>query len=100
MFQLSKSVQAVVAGEGLSTEQLETMVVKAALFSHDRGNRRYHDWVFRVIGNIVESMTRVECRTVSRSGSTAMTVYEDCPQCTALGCRDCHWIGEVKVQYC
>lgn len=103
MFDLSLSVLRVAAAEGISPEQVDAMVAKAALVKHSRGNRRYHDWVFQVVpGEVnlgVARMSRLHSpvKLVSKPGYPVL--FEVCPECDSDGCKECGWTGELEIVY-
>lgn len=45
---VESQVLEVLKSKGLSLEQLEYMVIRSAVFTHEWANRRYHGWLFDV----------------------------------------------------
>lgn len=89
----------VAEAEGYSLADVEFMVQRSAITSHERGNRRYRDWLFNVEDDEVFSMTKFNMTTDVREGSTSLTMYEDCPSCVGKGCKDCGWVGTILAIY-
>lgn len=98
-YDVSAQVKRVIKGEGISEAELDTMAKKAAINTHDRGNRRFHGWIFDIQGNTLQRMTQDIQRIVRRQGSTNLTVHEDCEECDGDGCKECGWVGEVVTIY-
>jgi hypothetical protein len=96
---LSKQVQRVIKAENISLEELATMLRKAAITTHSRGNRRFHSWIFDMSDTHVDRMTLDELIELDKPGSLELTVHDDCPECDGEGCRLCHWVGEVVIHY-
>lgn len=103
MLDLSLDVLRVAAAEGFSQEQVENMVAKAALVKHARGNRRYHQWVFKVeqgeecLG--VLSMTRHQSPFKIVHNPLYPVMFEVCSECESSGCKECGWTGELEILY-
>lgn len=103
MLDLALSVLRVASADGLSPDQVEDMVAKAALVKHSRGNRRYHDWVFDVRkekeSTVVVRMSRLHSpvKIVSKPGYPVL--FEVCPDCDSDGCKECGWTGELEIVY-
>lgn len=97
MIEFSAQVRRVAEGEDLTLTEIERMVRLAARCTHERGNRRFHDWVFAVQDagqrTVVERMVR---HTLTDYASGAAFVLEDCESCEGQGCHDCGWAGVVK----
>jgi hypothetical protein len=95
--QATPEVLAFVKTHGLGLAQLEDMLRHAALCSHEKGNRRYHDWVFQLRQGVIFRMTDVRTGASSdtiRSSNLHLApgeflVYEDCTECRGKGCRHC-----------
>ena len=68
------------------------MLKHAAITSLAGCNRRYFQWLFRVLGHTVADMRRLEPFTVGQ-GSTK--VYEEHEKCAGEGCRSCGWWGQI-----
>lgn len=79
--------------EGFSRENLFHMVANSAIITDVRGNRRFHDWVFKVSNGVVESMFHLDEHLLSPD---EFVVYEPCPACDGEGCERCD-DGEVRV---
>jgi len=99
MYKLSQKVVRVAMAEGLTNDIVQDFVGHSAICSHERGNRRYHKWLFQVEGNEVVSMTYLDLKIEERKGSSGLTVNEECPSCEGVGCRDCGWVGSIQVVY-
>lgn len=100
---------------GLALADLNGMVVKSARITHPKGNRRYHEYLFDVQGDIVRDiyhMTKEEirdekarevqgfipsdvprihkhyrCETCRDTGK--MQVFDECEACYGAGCHRC-----------
>lgn len=96
---LSPMVRRVVAGEGLDEAEVIEWVRKAARFSHEFGNRRYHEWIFEVRGEQVLRMVTLDPVEQFEHSMSPMVAYELCEECNGDGCKACGWHGEVKVIY-
>ena len=68
---------------------------KAAIIRHPKGNRRYKDWIFKVVKNTVVHIHQIKCH--SCHDTKLMTVYEECEKCYGDGCPACSGKGEVRV---
>jgi hypothetical protein len=90
---LTDKVKRVLAGESISTEELEYMLAQAAITSMRDCNRRYYAWLFRVEGNTLLDMQRVDLVELGH-GPTAMLEEHDA--CSGAGCRACGWVGSVS----
>jgi hypothetical protein len=99
MLEFSPQVTHVCLSLSLKVEDVSDMVKKAAVLTHERGNRRFHGWIFEVKGDRVSRMSQLDDVVVYRKGSQALTVHEECPDCLGLSCAKCGWAGEVKVEY-
>jgi hypothetical protein len=98
-YKVSSQVARVLAALGIGRDELAEMVKRAAITTHERGNRRYHNWLFSIEGDTVRRMTTVEETTISRPGKEAITVYDEHDDCDGLGCAGCGFIGEVRIEY-
>lgn len=99
---LSEQVQAVMLTEGITTEELNTMVESAALTSHERGNRRFHLWVFQMTGDTVQRMSRlldVEATIPQQHLSSGFTVRVEHDPCESNGCKECGYAGYIVTTY-
>ena len=76
---------------------------KAAIVSHPRGNRRYHNWVFNLQGNTLTSVADIRAPVASKPQNRkngqkpTFVVWEECVNCSGPGCPACGGKGEVKV---
>ena len=86
--------QRVVVGEGISTTELEHMVVHSAPLTHEWANRRWMHWIFKI-----NMATRVVERMAYRQVQGAQggeVMYEECEDCEGDGCKACGWHGEIR----
>lgn len=65
------------------------MLSLAAIVTHPKGNRRYHNFVFDVQGNQLVAVTDLR--------GESFLVIEECQGCKGTGCTICAGTGEVKV---
>jgi hypothetical protein len=96
---------------GLS-EKVTDILGKAAIVSHPQGNRRYHNWVFNLVGNTLVSVSDIRLKAPvspggrqkvsnkppkNSSNKPVFVVWEECPECEGPQCPVCGGRGEVKV---
>lgn len=100
---------------GLGLKDLTDMLNRSARTTHHQGNRRFHEFVFRVEGSKVKSIFRMskeemraernktfiqeetvptepvtayyKCETCRDTGK--MVVFDECEACRGVGCRYC-----------
>jgi len=92
-YKLSALVVRVMEEAAISEEDLEGMVRRAALITHDRGNRRYKSWLFLIKDGEILDLQKLEMTDYS---SGADSVIEECEDCWGDGCMHCGWIGQVR----
>jgi len=92
---LSDQVKRVIKAEAVSVEELIHMVKLSAPFTGEGMNRRYHQWVFKVDGYLVEKMMLHDLRTVGATKGDGW-IEEEHEGCLGEGCRDCGWTGMVR----
>ena len=105
IYRFTPSVMAFAKRKGLDIHQLQNMVQKSALVTHENGNRRYHEWVFLVEGQLVKWMSPLapskEKDTINRPhptpGPGEFLVWEDCDECNGQGCKFCDFEGDRPV---
>lgn len=97
---ISEKVRRVMEAEGISEDELEHMIQHAAPTTNERGNRRFHHWLFAInpIGAVL-NMSYMEVPVQYHQGTTDMEAYDECPNCEGHGCKACGWTGEVHVKY-
>jgi len=100
-FRFSNSVLEFAKRNGISALELERMLEKSAVITHELGNRRYHDWVFklesvtvRFMSPITEKPDRVPLEV---AGPGEFLVYEECEVCLGDGCEACNYQGDNPV---
>lgn len=98
MIKASAEVLDVLKDEGISQEEFQSMLTSAALITHGLGNRRFHNWLFRIRGDQCVTMNRW-VREITRPSTEDMVVHEDCEHCDGAGCEHCDHIGQVRVIY-
>ena len=91
--QLSEKVLRVMQAEGITAAELAQMLNEVAFTSIRGCNRRYFQWLFRVQGDVLLDMQRVDLVEVGH-GTNRMT--EDHDACRGEGCRDCGWSGSIS----
>jgi hypothetical protein len=64
------------------------MADRSARVTHERGNRRFHDYVFVVVDDVVEELSFI--------GADQVAVFDECPHCEGAGCQHCGGTGFVK----
>lgn len=97
---IAPQVERTIKSENIALEELDAMVKKAAITTHEFGNRRFHNWIFDIKQGKVWKMVQdreVPVRIVQSSMS--LTAHEDCPDCEGDGCKECAYTGEVVVHY-
>lgn len=98
MIKAVAEVQEVLTKEKISADEFQAMLKGAALVTHGLGNRRFHNWLFRIRGDQCVAMNRW-VREVTKPGSQDMVAHEDCEHCDGAGCEHCDHIGQVRVIY-
>lgn len=97
-YQPTHEVSTFLREQGVSATHLHEMIAHAAPYTHELGNRRFHDWIFRVHGMIVDAITNLKTGA-SSAIKDAFLVYEDCPVCHGDDghghCEECGDTGEV-----
>jgi RecJ-like exonuclease len=90
---------------GLDAGQLQSAVVASARVTHPEGNRRWHEFLFRVEGNRVMDLKVVDgwapgytCKTCRDLGKLA--VFDGCENCNGDGCDFCDEGLVSRMIYC
>lgn len=91
--QISDKVLRVLQAEKISADELYHMLDSVAFTSLRGCNRRYFQWLFRIDGNQLQDMQRVELVEVGRGRDRMLEEHEPCE---GQGCRDCGWAGQVS----
>lgn len=86
-------VRRVMAEAGISESTLEHMAEHAAICTHEHGNRRWHNWLFRVSGH---SILHLQLLSLTEVGTGKTPMIEECDVCEGTGCKACGWAGEIK----
>ena len=60
---------------------------------HRLGNRRYNEWILKVVDNTLMNLHLIACDHCNDTGN--MTVYDVCDHCFGKGCDHCVK-GQVK----
>jgi hypothetical protein len=96
----SQKVLRVLEAEGISEEELEHMVTHAAPATNERGNRRFHHWLFAInpVGSVL-NMSRWEVPTRRVKAVYDMVTHDECEECEGQGCKVCGWTGEIRNEY-
>ena len=102
MRDLSPEVRKFAQERGLTPAEVRNMVKAAAVVTHARGNRRYHDYVFQIEGRNIVSMADLNAGAgVTKKQDAPLrpdefVQYEECEQCHGDGCEACNNEGEVR----
>lgn len=96
--ELTQDVLDVLHDNNISQEELHEMLRQAAIITHTLGNRRFHNWLFRIRGGVCEGMYPW-IREVHKRGTIDLTIHEECEHCEGVGCGFCDNVGEVRVIY-
>lgn len=97
--EVGPQVLRVIEGEAISLDELDEMVRKSAITTHERGNRRFHGWIFDITGNQLQHMSKAELVTLDLQGSIDLVVEDACPECEGDGCKHCGWVGLAMIRY-
>ena len=91
--------------KGLKVSDVVLMLRKAAKISHPLGNRRYNDYIFRIVkGELVSVRKMHVAKQVEKTGNKdctvclgdgVFTVWELCSSCSGVGCSVCSNKGEI-----
>lgn len=87
-----KQLSRLLEEEKITHAELVDMIERSARCSMRGFNRRYHNWVFLLKGDVLE---RMEAAKVAEVGRGEDSMSEDCPRCEGLGCKACNWSGQV-----
>lgn len=95
-------VMAFAKTQGISLHQLEDMCQKAALITHEDGNRRFHNWIMLVkqgqLQRITDVRTGVSSDTLSAGPKAGeFLMYDECPACHGETCERCDFTGQVPM---
>jgi len=85
---------------GINMERLQDMVRLSARCTHSKGNRRFEDTVFMIVGKRVVNFTQIEpevaieepekfYRCVTCQDTKRVRVFDQCDHCEGLGCPRC-----------
>lgn len=91
--QISSKVLRVLQAEKISADELYQMLDSVAFTSIRGCNRRYFQWLFRVTGNVLSDMQRVDVVEIGRGRDRMLEEHEPCD---GEGCRMCGWVGSVS----
>lgn len=91
--------------QGIGAALLQDMVERSVRCSEQPGaNRRYHSWMFSVVGDTVMQMMPKTFTAALRAETLPshlrpgyFIAHETCDACEGAGCPDC--AGEVTVQH-
>lgn len=92
-YHLAPKVARLLRVEGIKEIELREMLSRAAITSLQGFNRRYHSWVFKLTGKMIEDMAGADPVKTGKGRDTQMR--EDCEHCRAQGCRECAWYGWI-----
>lgn len=93
-YSVTEDVKRVMSVEGISPDELNLMLNRAAITSLRGFNRRYFHWVFKVHEDTVESMQSADMVEVGR-GKGKEHMSELCESCNGEGCKECGWVGSI-----
>ncbi len=100
--------QALALGIGHSQTSVEhalkSMVLNSAPVTHEQGNRRYKQYVFRVANGEILAVHKFEADPMARGrpgcptcdGLGWVAVRNQCAPCYGEGCRICDWEGDTE----
>lgn len=91
--QISGKVLKVLQAEKISADELYRMLEEVAFTSLRGCNRRYFQWLFKVDGNQLQDMQRVDVVEVGRGKDRMLEEHE---ACNGEGCRSCGWVGSIS----
>lgn len=93
---------------GLNPEVAKDMVHRSARITHEKGNRRYHQYLFQVEGHKLVDVAEFNERPAHRESRFEETeddgvaykcetckdqrkvrVFNECPKCYGVGCKRC-----------
>ena len=82
---------------GVSPGKLRQMIERSTRITHPFGNRRFHDYIFRVHNDEVlvivlptgKTLHAKECRCTQCMDTQRVAVYDECPRCEGKGCKRC-----------
>ena len=92
MYSFSDKVIQVMASEGITSLELHSMLIRAAITSVRGFNRRFHQWLFSLNNSTVEDM---QCVDMVQTGHGSERMQEDCESCSGAGCKECGWVGQI-----
>ena len=92
---LSDQVKRVLKAEKISDDELAHMVQRSAPFTGEGMNRRYHQWLFKVDGELIVKMMLHDLRAIGTMRGQGF-IEEEHEDCLGAGCRDCGWTGVVR----
>lgn len=98
-FFLTEKVRRVLSLENISTEEVGHMVTHAAPVTNERGNRRFHQWLFSIQNGEVKNMQHWEPPTRRIKARADMVSFDECDACDGEGCKACGWTGEIRTEY-
>lgn len=91
--QVSHKILEVLKAEHISPEELQYMLMHAAITSLHGCNKRYFNWCFLMSDGVLKKMQHADVVEVGQ-GETRM--LEDHEECGGEGCRQCGWSGQVS----
>lgn len=91
--QISSKVLRVLQAEKISADELYKMLEEVAFTSLRGCNRRYFQWLFKVNGDLLQDMQRLDVVEVGRGRERMLEEHE---ACDGEGCHECGWIGSVS----
>lgn len=110
IYRFTPSVTAYAKRRGIDPNALQDMVQRAAMVTHEQGNRRFHEWVFLIDGQLVKWMAPFASSTqkdkINRNhphpGPGEFLVWEPCEECedengVSQGCKHCEFEGDRPV---
>lgn len=91
--QISSRALRVLQAEKISADELYQMLDEVAFTSIRGCNRRYFQWLFRIEGNVLQDMQRLDVIEVGKGRDRMLEEHE---ACNGEGCRDCGWVGQIS----
>lgn len=97
-FLIPLSIVSKAAKEGVGIAALQEMLGKSARCTHPQGNRRYHEYLFKIEGQRLTSFVKIEddedddgdeYKCESCKDTLKVIVFDECGYCHGVGCKFC-----------
>ena len=90
---ISDKVLRVLKAEQISADELYRMMDELAFTSIRGCNRRYFQWLFRLDGDVLQDMQRLDLVEIGKGQNRMLEEHEPCD---GEGCHECGWAGIVS----